>query len=116
MINFSRAFKEFSMSRSTFFLFLIFILNISFYQNIYSASVNDWFDPNANDDVYSIVVQPDQKILVGGVFTQIGGQARNLLARINPDGTLDSTFTTNVIGNEVDSIILQPDGKILIVG
>ena len=27
------------------------------------------FNPNANDDVYSIAVQADGKILVGGVFT-----------------------------------------------
>ena len=37
----------------------------------------DSFDPNANNDVHSIAVQADGKILAGGVFTSIGGQTRN---------------------------------------
>ena len=35
--------------------------------------------------VYSIAVQADGKILVGGSFTSIGGQTRNNIARLNPD-------------------------------
>jgi hypothetical protein len=41
----------------------------------------DSFDPNADDHVMSIVLQPDGKILVGGYFTTIGGQSRNRVAR-----------------------------------
>ena len=43
------------------------------------------FDPNANSFVFAIAVQPDGKILVGGSFTNIGGQTRNSIARLNPD-------------------------------
>jgi Domain of unknown function (DUF5122) beta-propeller len=42
------------------------------------------FDPNANvpgTNVFSIAVQADGKILVGGNFTNIGGQPRNNIAR-----------------------------------
>ena len=45
----------------------------------------DSFDPNANDDVYSIAVQADGKILAGGDFTSIGGQTRSLFARLSND-------------------------------
>jgi hypothetical protein len=45
------------------------------------------------------------------------------LARVNPDGTLDAGFgsggvlTTTINGNEaVQAILIQPDGKILVVG
>ena len=43
-----------------------------------TTGLADSFDPNANSTVRSIAVQADGKILAGGVFTSIGGQARNL--------------------------------------
>ena len=46
----------------------------------------DSFDPNADNAVDSIAVQADGKILVGGYFSDsIGGQTRNLFARLNND-------------------------------
>ena len=49
----------------------------------------DEFDPNANDLVRVVVVQPDGKILIGGHFTTLspnGGApvTRNRIARLNP--------------------------------
>jgi hypothetical protein len=38
-------------------------------------------------------VQPDNKILVGGAFTQIDGQVRHSIMRLNADGSLDLTFS-----------------------
>ena len=73
------------------------------------------FDPNADDVVQSIALQPDGKIVIGGVFTQVGGVTRNYVARLNPDGTLDTTFNPNPNGS-VDAIALQADGKIVIGG
>ena len=46
------------------------------------AQLVDSFDPNANDAVIALAVQADGKILVGGVFTFIGGQTRNRIARL----------------------------------
>ena len=37
-------------------------------------------------------VQPDGKILIGGVFTTVLGVTRNNIARLNTDGTLDTAF------------------------
>src|SRR5204863_2818761 len=45
----------------------------------------DSFDPNANSFVGSIAVQADGKILVGGQFSNIGGQTRSLFARLSND-------------------------------
>lgn len=42
--------------------------------------------------ITTIVVQPDQKILVGGTFTSFSGQAVNGLVRLLPDGKTDPTF------------------------
>ena len=45
----------------------------------------DLFDPNANANVSSIALQADGKVLAGGFFTTIGGQTRNLFARLSND-------------------------------
>ncbi len=77
------------------------------------------FNPGANGDVYSLAVQTDGKVLVGGWFTQVGGQARNRLARLNADGTLDASFDVGIdpfASEPVRSIVVQPDGKVLVGG
>jgi uncharacterized delta-60 repeat protein len=70
-----------------------------------------------NDMVLSIVLQPDGGILVGGDFTEFDGFPANRLVRLNPDGTRDSGFDIGTGFNiEVYSIVLQPDGGILVGG
>src|ERR1700730_1674839 len=58
-------------------------------REVRGQSALDGFDPNANDTVRVVVVQPDGKILIGGRFTSVSGVAGNYIARLNPDGTLD---------------------------
>jgi uncharacterized delta-60 repeat protein len=84
------------------------------------GSALDGFDPNANGPVYVVVVQPDGKILIGGGFTTVspnGGPpvTRNHIARLNPDGTLDTAFNPNA-NDAVHSIAVQADDKILAGG
>jgi uncharacterized delta-60 repeat protein len=70
-----------------------------------------------NTTVLSIALQPDGKILVGGLFTQFDGNTINRLVRLNADGTLDMSFTIGTGFNErVQSIALQSDGKIIVGG
>src|SRR5687767_5042891 len=66
------------------------------------------FDPNANDEVYSIALQADGKILVGGRFTNIGGQPRNRIARLDATTGLADSFNPNA-NNSVRSLVVQPD-------
>ncbi len=70
-----------------------------------------------NDDplVSSLALQPDGKIVLGGVFERVGGQARTNLARVNPNGSLDASFSSAANG-PVSSLALQTDGKILVGG
>ena len=42
--------------------------------------------------VRTIEVQFDDKILIGGLFTSVSGVNYRHIARLNADGTLDSTF------------------------
>lgn len=85
-----------------------------------TPSASDGFDPNSDGNIYAIATQADGKIVVGGQFTRfrnIGGAdaLRNNLARFTSDGSLDETFYPPTNG-PVRSVVIQPDGKILIGG
>jgi uncharacterized delta-60 repeat protein len=70
---------------------------------------------NANNEIRAAVVQSDKKILVGGMFTQLGDGTHKSLARLNADGSVDDSFT-GTTGGDVHAMALQPDGHILIAG
>lgn len=62
---------------------------------------------------YAVVVQPDGKVLIGGS----GGFNTTNLARLNTDGTLDSTVTVGSgTSGSIYSLALQADGKVLVGG
>ena len=70
-----------------------------------------------NNSVASIILQPDNKILVGGIFTSYSGVTSNYIIRLNSNGTIDNTFNIGTgFDSYVQSIILQPDNKILVGG
>ncbi len=79
------------------------------------SPLSDSFNAGADNVLYSLAVQADGKILVGGDFTTLGGQSRRYLGRINPNGTLDASFNPGP-DNYVDSLAVQADGKILVGG
>lgn len=77
------------------------------------------FDPGmgANGGVESVAIQPDGKILIGGDFTSYNGIERIGIARINTDGTLDSSFDPGMgADSSIYSMVIQSDGKIIIAG
>jgi len=64
-------------------------------------------------------VQPDGKILLGGNFLLLNeGQPQFGLARLHPDGALDTTFKPGSLnpGGLVTSLAVKSDGKILVGG
>ena len=63
-----------------------------------------------------IVVQKDGRIVFGGDFTKYNGVSRNGIARLNTDGSLDTTFNTSSIFHSVSRIAIQNDGKIIVGG
>ena len=67
--------------------------------------------------IYSTAIQPDGKILVGGFFTTFTGSSQNRLIRLNSDGSKDTSFDIGSgFDSNVDSIEIQSDGKILVLG
>ena len=102
----------------------------------------------SSKSVRAIVVQADGKIIVGGDFTDYGNDpavgssgcvaggagtrvTRSLIARLNPDGSLDTSWTAcgatagaactgsngfSTTGASIRTLKLQPDGKLLVGG
>jgi uncharacterized delta-60 repeat protein len=70
--------------------------------------------------IFSLALQSDRKVVMGGNFTSVNGVTRNFIARLNADGTLDSAFDAGMSASlgslGLFSMALQSDGKILIGG
>jgi|GEM_PF-696204 len=101
------------------------------------GSLDETFDPGRGpmdeaqrpSPVLAIAVQNSGKILVGGYFSNfnepdnesnsyIGPYTHNI-TRLNIDGSIDNSFSHPLswsVGQRINSIVLQPDGKILIAG
>lgn len=71
---------------------------------------------SVGDDVEDIKVMPDGKIVIGGVINSINGVPRRGIARLNSNGTLDTSFTAstdnttwNVADSNANSLIITGD-------
>jgi uncharacterized delta-60 repeat protein len=88
------------------------------------GDLDNTFDPGTGGKrgfsvgrVWSVAVQTDGKVLVGGAFTTFNDTSRNLIARLMDDGSLDSTFNPGTWADgTVLSIVMQRDGKVLVGG
>src|SRR5260370_7016451 len=80
-----------------------------------AGGVDTTFNVIANNTVYSVLTQPDGKMLIGGAVTTVAGAKQNGLARLFPDGRLDTPFTNSMQGT-VYALLMQPDGKLLVGG
>ena len=79
----------------------------------------------SNDLAHGMALQPDGKIVVAGIsFVGISAAGGDFaVARYNTDGTLDSSFgvggkvTTDFgLTDQASSVVVQPDGKIIVAG
>ena len=66
--------------------------------------------------VNDLALQPDGKVILGGDFTNINNDSSYYyLARVNSDGTVDSTFARSA-SEAVNELELQSDGKVVFGG
>ncbi|MBH8569283.1 T9SS type A sorting domain-containing protein [Microvirga sp. STS02] len=74
---------------------------------------------NATSLVYidNMLQLPSGKIIITGAFDHINGVAANNIARLNSDGSLDTTFNSGMGSDEeIESVVLLPNGQLLIGG
>lgn len=109
------------MNKSILFsLFLFFAVNSIIAQ---PGTLDTSFDTGSgfNGSVIKTLIQEDGKIIVAGKFTTFNGTSRNRIARLNTDGTLDTSFDPgDAFGSKLHttvlSISIQADGKIIAGG
>jgi uncharacterized delta-60 repeat protein len=97
------------------------------------GTLDDTFEPGSGvgvgpassgpSPVSTVVLQPDGKLLVGGSFTSVNGVARNGLARLHPNGSVDTSFDpgsglydTPGVAGRAAVLALLGDGRILVGG
>ena len=84
------------------------------------GSLDPTFNPGANGEIRTIAVQTDNQILIGGDFTLLGGGGsgtteRNFIGRLSAGGVVDPAFDPNP-NVQVNALVLQADGRILVGG
>jgi len=83
------------------------------------GSVDTSFNPGsgAGGPVEAIVLQPNGQIIIGGSFTTYNGQSCNRVARLNPNGSLDTSFNVALGPNStVRALAVTANGKIVVAG
>jgi len=70
--------------------------------------------------VTDVALQDDDRILIGGTFTNVNGIPRNRIARLRPDGTLDESFDPGEgVGGtrpDISSLAWHTNGQVFIAG
>ena len=85
------------------------------------GSLDSTFDPEPNGSVVTFQVLANGQIIMGGQFIQVQPNGSltptqaNFLARLNADGSLDTSFIINPLAG-VTATALQSDGKLIIAG
>ena len=74
------------------------------------GSLDGSFDCSSgpNTAVYSTAMQADGKVIIVGNFTTVNGVIRNRVARLNADGTLDTSFDPGTGANNWINVLAMP--------
>jgi uncharacterized delta-60 repeat protein len=86
----------------------------SYFSYIMRLMTDGTLDPSftivLNNVVRAIAIQPDDKILVAGAFTQ-------KILRLNSNGVIDSSFVSTIGAvDQISTIAIENDGRILLSG
>ena len=70
----------------------------------------------SDQQIFAMYLQPDGSIVFGGNFKTVNGVARNRIARVFSDGTLDNLFLPSGANDDVRAFAAQPDGQLIVGG
>jgi uncharacterized delta-60 repeat protein len=92
-------------------------------QNVARLNSDGSLDPafgastGVNDSIWTMAIQPDERVVIGGYFAEFAGVPRAAVARLLPDGRLDESFDPGEgPDGYVNAVALQADGKVLVGG
>ena len=68
--------------------------------------------------VHSVDLQPDGCLVIGGTFSSYDGHPVAKVARLHPDGTLDTSFNSSTATPDGDVLEVRalPEGGVVILG
>src|SRR5881394_1257673 len=72
------------------------------------------FDPGSGVAANALILQEDGKLIIAGDFTSYNGAAVANIARLNPDGSLDTNYLGS--GGSIFAMQRLADGKLLVGG
>lgn len=70
----------------------------------------------ATPEVDCVALDAAENVIIGGKFATVGGVTRLRVARLAPDGTLDTTFQNTNGDGGIFSVAVQTDGRIVVGG
>lgn len=85
----------------------------------FDTNAGTGFNVGAIESPYSICVQADSSLAIGGEFLSFNGNTRNYLIRLSNAGVEDTAFYTNLgtaFNGPVQSIVEQADTKLVVGG
>ncbi|MBI5546240.1 MAG: delta-60 repeat domain-containing protein, partial [Deltaproteobacteria bacterium] len=85
------------------------------------GSLDSSFAPTGtglDNNVSALAIDGSGRVVVGGRFTAYGGTPRPFIARLNADGSLDSSFapTGSGLNNRVEALAIDESGRIFVGG
>lgn len=97
-------------------------LDPSFHRGIIEI-VQVFSQPGISGILYNILIQPDGKILIGGIFNAYDITHNGTIVRLNADGTFDTGFSpvqtaigTRGLFSNVYATALESSGKVILGG
>jgi uncharacterized delta-60 repeat protein len=99
-------------------LIFLFLIPFALYSQTAQLDTTFHIGSGASAGINELIIQPDSKVIVAGMFAGFNGTAAGRIIRLLPDGEIDSTWITSSGGADFDirGMALQPDGKVLIGG
>jgi uncharacterized delta-60 repeat protein len=90
-------------------------------EGVLVSSFHPQLEGNPFTTVFALAQQSDGKIVVGGLFASVNGTPSTNIARLNPDGSLDSGFAARSVGggdllSAVYAVAVDGQGRVLIGG
>ena len=82
-----------------------------------AGTLVDDFDANVDGTIYAVTSHPNGGLVIGGMFTTVGGEPSPRIARLGETGAFVESFTPqNGASSTVFALAAQDDGKILVGG
>ena len=99
-------------------IFLYLVFHATGFSQQYVKDISFTNSPGINEFLQVCVSLPDGEQLIAGAFSYYNGHLMGRIGKIFADGSIDTTFNPAGTGanNCVRDFVIQPDGKIVIVG